>query len=218
MQLVIIEAASKLLRRRVRAVAAAAPPCCGTTPYCADRFLSMQTRLPRVRHEQTPWHGNCTNRSSQLRDSCGTMQPSAGGSGPCPRLRTLPHRFPDLAPPACKRAAATRHSSAPTPAAQRTTRRCPFPVRCRLSPARPVRAVHAPAGMDCACRAFAAVPRDAPLLAAEAERNRSSSPRPSAVPHLPDVQRSGLARAAAHTVAPAHAPQPDHAAAAGSPY
>ncbi len=134
MQLVIIEAASKLPRRRVRirAVVAAAPPCCGTTPYCADRFLSMQTRLPRVRHERAPWHGNCAKRSSQLRDSCKTMPPSAGGSRPCPRLRTLPQRFRSMAPPACKREAATRHSSAPTPAAQRTIRRCQFPVRCRL--------------------------------------------------------------------------------------
>ena len=134
MQLVSIEAASKLPRRRVRirAAAAAAPPWCGTTLACADRFLSMQTHWPRVRHEQAPWHGKCTKRSSELRDSCRTMPPCAGGSRPCPRLLTLPQRFPGLAPPACKRAAATRHSSAPTPAAQRTTRRCPFPVRCRL--------------------------------------------------------------------------------------
>jgi hypothetical protein len=60
------------------------------------------------------------------------MPPSAGGSRPCPRLRTLPHRFRRLAPPGCKHAAATRRSSAPTPAA-RTTRRCPFPVRCAVS-------------------------------------------------------------------------------------
>ena len=134
MQLVSIEAASKLprLRVRIRAAAAAAPPCCGTMVACADRFFSMQTLPPHVRHGRAPWHGNCTKRSSQPSDSCGTMQPSAGGSRPCPRLHTLSHRLPSLAPPAFKRAAASRHSSAPTPAAQRTTRRCPFPVRCRL--------------------------------------------------------------------------------------
>ena len=133
MQLVSIEAASKLPRRRVRirAAAAAAPPWCGTTLACADRFLSMQTHWPRVRHEQAPWHGKCTKRSSELRDSCRTMPPCAGGSRPCPRLRTLPHRFRRLAPPGCKHAAATRRSSAPTPAAR--TRLCPFPVRCAVS-------------------------------------------------------------------------------------
>jgi hypothetical protein len=201
MQLVSNEAPSKLPRRRVRnrAVAAAAPPCCGTTPSCADRFLSMQTLSPRVRLERAPWHGNCTERSSQLRGSCRTMQPSAGGSGPCPRLRTLPQRFPSLAPPASKRAAATRHSSAPTPDAQRTTRRCPFPVRCRLCRRRELWALgtRLPAWTAIAW-AFAAVSRGAPLPAVEAERTAPppSPPHTHFHIHVPPCRK--LSHTAAH--------------------
>jgi hypothetical protein len=83
-----------------------------------------------------------------------------------------------------------------------------------LSPARAMRAQHAPVSMNCDCRAFAAVPRGAPLPAVEAER---TAPPPSLVDRSAssDLQQIGLARAVAYTVALV---QPDHTAAAGSPY
>jgi hypothetical protein len=194
-------------------------------------LLSMQTLSLRARHEREPWHGNCAKRSSQLRGSCRTMQPSAGGSRPRPRLRSLPQRFPGLAPPACKRAALTRHSSAPTPAAQRTTRRCPFPVRCHLCrwrklcpPGTRVPAWTATAGLLQLCREALRFPPSRPSVPLLV-------PCPPAAPHSPDSPRTfascahrgvrgpqqrGLAFAAAHAVALAHAPQPDRAAAAGT--
>jgi hypothetical protein len=231
MQLVIIEVASKLPRRRIRirAVVAAAPPCCGTTPYCADRFLSMQTRWPRVRHERAPLHWSCTKRSLLLRDSCRTMLSSAaaGGSRPCPRLRALPQRFPGLAPPACKHAAATRHSSAPTPAAQRTTRRCLFPVRCRLcrrrelcAPGMCLQAWTVTAGPLQLCRAALRFPPSRPSLA-------SLVPYPSAVSHRQicgrvdcRVQRRSPSRSRMHrsrTTQPQLVAPPPHTHTVGNP-
>jgi hypothetical protein len=159
----------------------------------------MQTLSPRVRHGRERWHGSCTKRSSRLRGSCRTMPPSAGGSRPCPRLLTLPQRFPGLAPPACKRAAATRHSSAPTPAAQRTTRRCLFPVRCRLcrrrelcAPGMCLQAWTAIAGLLQLCRGTLRFPQPRPSVL-------PLVPRPSAVPHyqLSDFPRTFTGTAAA---------------------